>query len=201
MTSTIKFGSDSPHWQGGQIRRICMTCGEEFFVDKNEVRKGHGKFCSRSCTGKRNYGHKKTTLRIPLICVVCDKISLYRITDFQRESNRGRCCSLKCRIIHTQKSISGDKNYRWMGGKTKINRLERSHMATRNWSLAVKKRDNFTCQLCGIRNRTGLGYSVKFHAHHIKPWVGYPELRYSLSNGITYCIPCHRSIHRRKNVK
>jgi HNH endonuclease len=201
MPSKIKFGSDSPHWQGGKIRRICMTCSKEFFVDKNEVIKGHGKFCSRSCTGKRNYGHKKIVPRIPLICVVCGKIKLYRITDFKRESNRGRCCSINCRVIYTKRSISGNKNYRWLGGKTKLNRLERSHMDTRKWSSAIKKRDNYTCKLCGIKNHKGLGYSLKLHAHHIKSWVKYPKLRHVFSNGITYCLPCHKIIHGRKNVK
>jgi hypothetical protein len=42
------------------------------------------------------------------------------------------------------------------------------------------------------------------HAHHIKEWEYYPELRYELSNGMTLCRrPCHKEIHdaRRTNRK
>ena len=53
------------------------------------------------------------------------------------------------------------------------------------WSLAVKLRDNFTCQECGSQDRREL------HAHHKKSWTTHPRLRYVLDNGETLCIKCH----------
>jgi 5-methylcytosine-specific restriction endonuclease McrA len=67
----------------------------------------------------------------------------------------------------------------------------------RQWRTAVFERDRYTCQKCG---KVG-GY---LHAHHIKEWEYYPELRYEVSNGTTLCrVPCHREVHgaRRTNRK
>lgn len=50
---------------------------------------------------------------------------------------------------------------------------------------AVLKRDNYTCQICGI-------YGVKFHIDHIKSYRDYINLRTDINNGRTLCIPCHR---------
>lgn len=55
-------------------------------------------------------------------------------------------------------------------------------------------RDNFTCQKCGLRGDKK--QMTNFHAHHIKPWLGYPELRYEVFNGQLLCAPCHRVVHR-----
>lgn len=190
-----RFGIYARNWQGGQIKRNCLICSKEFYVDKHVVKKGNGKYCSISCASKDPKRHRKLVERLPKFCVICGKTTLYRLTDVLRESNRGRTCSIKCRIKYNQKSISGNKNYRWKNGKTKLNALQRSQMATRNWSRAIKIRDNFTCQDCGIRSHKGLGYSVKLHSHHIKSWSKFPKLKYDLKNGITLCNSCHKKRH------
>lgn len=56
------------------------------------------------------------------------------------------------------------------------------------WRKAVFQRDNFTCQRCGQRGG-------RLQAHHIKAWAKYPELRYDVANGITYCVECHKQHH------
>ena len=57
------------------------------------------------------------------------------------------------------------------------------------WRKAVYERDNYTCQDCGDDKGGNL------NAHHIKPWVGFPKLRYVVSNGITLCVKCHHIAH------
>lgn len=65
----------------------------------------------------------------------------------------------------------------------------RSSAAYREWRNKVLIRDGYRCQKCGARN-------VSMHAHHIKPYADYPELRLDVDNGITLCADCHRDAHR-----
>lgn len=58
------------------------------------------------------------------------------------------------------------------------------------WRASVFKRDDYTCQTCGVRG-------VKLNAHHKKAYALFPELRYSLQNGVTLCETCHKALHRR----
>jgi len=60
--------------------------------------------------------------------------------------------------------------------------------AYKNWSRAVRERDNFQCQW------PGCGNSGRLEVHHIKTWGSYPGLRYDISNGITLCKKCHNDI-------
>lgn len=60
----------------------------------------------------------------------------------------------------------------------------------KEWRRNVFERDNYTCQVCGMRG-------VKINAHHIKEYAFFPELRYKAENGVTLCVPCHKEIHRR----
>jgi 5-methylcytosine-specific restriction endonuclease McrA len=53
-----------------------------------------------------------------------------------------------------------------------------------DWRKAVFSRDDFTCQICGIKG----GY---LEADHIKPFSTHHDLRFELSNGRTLCRPCH----------
>lgn len=60
----------------------------------------------------------------------------------------------------------------------------------KDWRSAVFARDNFTCQLCGIRG-------VRMNAHHKKQYAYFPELRFCVDNGATLCECCHRQVHGR----
>lgn len=75
------------------------------------------------------------------------------------------------------------------GYKNKTERkIEMSKFLYRVWRESVFKRDNFSCVSCGVIGQ-------KLNAHHIRQWKDCPELRYSISNGITLCVKCHRYEH------
>ena len=57
-----------------------------------------------------------------------------------------------------------------------------------DWQRGVLDRDNHTCQHCGATDK-------KLHPHHIKTWEEAPELRDTLSNGLTLCASCHNKHH------
>ena len=96
--------------------------------------------------------------------------------------------------------IRGEKNHLWKGGITPENVKIRMSIEMRLWREAVFARDNWTCQKCKIKS--GVGETVYLHSHHIQNFAQYPELRFAIDNGITFCKKCHKefhSIYGRKN--
>ena len=79
---------------------------------------------------------------------------------------------------HVQKMVSAR-----IGNREKRPDSDKRNWKSREWSKAVKERDGNKCTICGE--------TENLHTHHIKTWNEYPELRYELSNGITYCWSCH----------
>lgn len=62
---------------------------------------------------------------------------------------------------------------------------KRNDVAYRDFVKKVKERDNYSCML---KNQECSGYNI---VHHIYGWAAYPELRYSINNGITLCQAHH----------
>lgn len=89
--------------------------------------------------------------------------------------------------------MRGENNPLWKGGITPVNNQIRHSLEYKEWIRKVFKRDNYTCQGCGVRS--GNGKRVYLHAHHIKLFSEEPELRFDISNGITLCKNCHKKIH------
>jgi hypothetical protein len=78
-------------------------------------------------------------------------------------------------------NISGSKNGNWKGGISLTSRYNYKYIV---WRKSVFERDNYTCQICGIRG-------VYIQADHINSYSEYPDLRYDINNGRTLCVPCH----------
>ena len=63
---------------------------------------------------------------------------------------------------------------------------KRPQFENRTWIKNIFERDNYTCQHCGVRGG-------KLQADHIKPYVlCSEEEKWSLDNGRTLCISCHK---------
>ena len=83
----------------------------------------------------------------------------------------------------------GVKSSQWKGGISPENKRIRMSIDFRLWREAVFARDNWTCQKCKKRG-------VILHPHHIQNFAQYPELRFAIDNGITFCEKCHREFHK-----
>lgn len=100
---------------------------------------------------------------------------------------------------HPMKGRKGARHPKWNGGFTP----ERNEVYGSNeWKEAVKavwKRDNATCQRCGLHRSQAKKLDIDFDIHHI---VGFAvkELRTEVSNLILLCEPCHYWVHGSKNV-
>jgi len=100
----------------------------------------------------------------------------------------GKHHSLETRIkisnIGKDRVLSGKHN-NYMGGIERFNSAFKRSLEYKLWRAFVMKRDNYTCQMCGIRGG-------KLHVDHIKPFATFLELRTDPNNGRVLCIPCHR---------
>jgi len=56
------------------------------------------------------------------------------------------------------------------------------------WSQNVRKKGNYTCDICG---RRGVGV----HAHHLNAWAEFPDQRYDVDNGVVLCVFHHEDFH------
>jgi hypothetical protein len=81
----------------------------------------------------------------------------------------------------------GKDHWHWKGGITPLNLIIRNSKPYKRWRESVFKRDNWTCQNCGIRGG-------KLRADHIKPFCLFPELRFDINNGRTLCLSCDLKI-------
>lgn len=82
------------------------------------------------------------------------------------------------------KSLRGELNPNWKGGKGTERHLLMNQVEYKLWRAEVFEKDNYICQNC-------LAKGVYLNADHIKGWAEFPELRYEISNGQTLCNNCH----------
>lgn len=166
------------------LLRNCDCCGNPYKAFQNFISRGSKKgFCSPRCQSR---GMNKSKI---MSCIVCG--SLRDIPTHRQKSFR--FCSMKCSGLAKKGlpfpgkhfSASGEKNPAWKGGVTPLRWGERLTWKYEKWREAVLKRDKRICQLCGQKG----GFLC---VDHIKPWAQFPELRFSMENGRTLCIPCHR---------
>lgn len=149
-------------WPVGRIERNCPICGIKFYVRERRLQGGRGVTCSKSC-GNKLGGTKRS------------------------QSGNGYTSE---RRIAMSKRQRGENAPNWKGGITPINKRLRRSLEFKIWRHQVFDRDNYTCQICGVKN--GNGSNVELHPDHIKQFAYHPELRFEISNGRTLCIICHR---------
>jgi 5-methylcytosine-specific restriction endonuclease McrA len=163
----------------------CEWCSKEQKV--TPFRAATYRFCSIECRNDWRKVHW-TGARNPLwqagertkVCQHCG--GEYSIKDNQPITTfrKQRFCSHECGVLG--RNTTAEHNPNWKGGHS--NRSAKQH----KWATNVISRDGATCQHCGA---TG----VELHAHHIKSFKDYPELRWDLSNGLTLCHRCHWAEH------
>ena len=106
----------------------------------------------------------------------------------------GRTVSLEIKNLMSKimkKSARRGKTHPfWKGGVTPINLKIRKCRETIIWKQSVLIRDDYTCQKCSKKE------NIELHPHHIKNFSDYPELRFAIDNGITFCKKCHNTFHK-----
>ena len=89
----------------------------------------------------------------------------------------------------------GKNHWNWKGGITRENQKTKNSIEYGLWREAVFARDNWICQKTKIKGG-------KLCVHHIQNFAQYPELRFTIDNGITLSKKAHKEFHKlysRKN--
>lgn len=168
--------------------KICKECEKEFkaYKYRNVI------FCSNLC--KSRYGAKqpkpKARKNIYIIkpCAWCAKP--HRFSIHQIRLRGGKYCSVACARKGLSNRMRGAGNVNWVGGI--------SSYRGPNWSeqaKATRKRDKFTCQICGVKYVKG--GPVRTDVHHITPFRlfnGDYESANKLTNLIVLCRRCHKQV-------
>ncbi|PWU05322.1 MAG: hypothetical protein C5B43_03490 [Verrucomicrobia bacterium] len=166
-------GINNPNWKGGKPK--CLDCG----ID---IGYGH-KRCKvhRSIFRKNHYIPLWVNKQVPR-----GMLGKHHLEETKRKISLNR-----------KGKGNKEKQWKWKGGITSENYKQR-----RTFQMTMKKqifeRDNYTCQLCGVRG-------VDLQVDHIQPWAEYVELRFKMENCRTLCAKCHYQITfgkpMSKNVK
>lgn len=168
------------------VMKECIKCGGEFYCEKSLI--GKREYCSHKCywqdrKDKKMWppsrkGAKFTEEQRARRSKIMSKITKEQFAN-GRESNRYW-------LGKERPEIRGEKHPNWKGGHVKHpdKRIRKSN-EYKEWRMAVYKRDNYTCQVCG---KVG----VELVADHIKPFSVFPELRFDVNNGRTLCVNCHK---------
>ena len=158
------------------ITTTCFVCG----VDKKviESRLKDRNYCSLECW--------RSTFPEKIPCIMCG-IRVSKTPSAMRKAPR-TYCSHTCMGEHRKTLMLGKDNPFWKGGRDSEAQRTRRTAEYREWRSKVLERDGFKCQVC---EEVG----GELHAHHIKAFADYPELRLDPNNGITLCHSCHKDLH------
>jgi excisionase family DNA binding protein len=161
----------------------CDTCKKGFLLHNYRAGKTKKNYCSRKC--------RKTSKIIN--CDWCKK----EIIRVPAQIEKHNFCSTSCMGKYQTKNYSGKNSKHWLGDYQKYYGSDWNHQ--RN---AARERDNFECQICGIKE------TVKQHdVHHKKAFATFGIERHKeaneLNNLITLCNSCHSKIEpkRTKGLK
>lgn len=131
----------------------------------------------------------------------------FRNNQIEKRKNKpSGALGKKWELNHVKKSpnIRVSNNPNWKGGKTKLAQKIRKSAEYSFWRMSVFKRDFFTCQHCGAKNKKGEKYI--FDADHIYPFSKILddynitsieeaiscEKLWDIDNGRTLCRDCHK---------
>jgi 5-methylcytosine-specific restriction endonuclease McrA len=123
---------------------------------------------------------KKLVSVYATFCRRCYSVDPERIRKFKKKT-KGRIAWNKGKPNLKNR---GKNHPRWNGGNRTEREIDMGRCRYCEWRRLVFERDNYTCQLCGLRGG-------ELQAHHILPYRDFEQFRYNTKNGVTLCKPCH----------
>lgn len=164
---------------------ICPVCKSETYRYPSQIARGYI-YCSKKCwysvLGEKQ---KQNPLQIEHLKRIR---GLRDYSDPVARKNHSDAAKKARREGKMKPRYGADSNL-WRGGIATLQNIQRQTPEYKAWRTAVYTRDGFACILC---DRT-----KNLHAHHIKSFSKFPDLRTVIDNGVTVCRGCHSNIHGR----
>lgn len=150
---------------------ITCKCGKIFYIRPSWTNKNiiH---CSRKCKAKYTSSWNKGLTK-----ETDERVKKYSDKQKGRKSTRYWLGKIR-------QDMLGNNHWNWKGGISGENTKLKNTLKYKEWRMSVYRKNYFTCQECGYK-----GDDIV--AHHIRSWAKYPELRFDINNGITFCRSCH----------
>lgn len=170
----------------------CLLCKKEFNTVASRLLVGRGKYCSKKCSnvgvsnklkGKVGYwtGKKFSEEHKKKLGRKGGNSGSFRKGSIPYTTGKKLDESIRKRISMTLRNLTEEE---WTGF---ADRNERARIMQGgeyiNWRKHILKRDDYTCQICGTKGG-------ELRANHIKRFADFPELRFTVTNGITICKAC-----------
>lgn len=152
----------------------CAGCGDDFNVRRPSLA-AKQRYCSQDCAYKA--ANKQEARR----CRVCGNEFMFQPSQQKAYKNAGVACSRKCAYEYlVRKNAHAPITDKY--GRT-------GRVADKKWQKAVRERDEYICQRCGI-------FDEYIDTHHIAFRSQRPDLKHVVSNGVCLCRSCHQWVHR-----
>lgn len=166
-------------------KKTCLQCNKEFTKPYNRSIRDwneRAKYCSLDCkriccipTNNNKGKHLSAETKQKISLALKGRKLTYIPIKGRIPWNKG--------TVGLLKMPKGKNSPHWKGGQDK-NKLIRMSTEYKSWRTAVFTRDEYTCKECNVKGGV-------LHAHHIKSFALFPELRFAINNGVTLCVKCH----------
>lgn len=164
------------------VKGICNNCGIKF-KKENRKQKGKNIFCSQQCY----FDFKKNNPKEPNCkCLQCG--AQFRKKPSAIKNGEGKFCSKDCKHKFQRNGIEE------RGESYNDRHLIRQSSQYRTWRSNAKKRANYQCEECGVKENTICRCCMTkttLHVHHIKPFATFQDLRFDPENSRVLCSTCH----------
>lgn len=161
-----------------KVKVLCRNCGKSFDRCPSKI-KSEDTFCSQQCkqTFWRGDNHA-SYVSLECVCATCGK---HFVRNYSKIKSKDTFCSRQCSSL--SQVIPGTSEYR--GPNWKEQRRK------------ARKRDDYTCQGCGIHQKQ---YGKALDVHHIVPFRDFGVDNYlqanHLENLVSLCKTCHMLTER-----
>jgi len=152
-----------------QIEKNCLQCNKKFLTEPRYINRGHGKFCSVSCSSKFKRKNKKE-LEPNVFCSYCNK-KFYMNNSKKKNSKSGLyfCC-------RNHKDLA-----QRIGG---VKEIMPRHYGTGSGDYSFAKKNY--CEDCGYNKIPQI-----LHVHHIDR----DRTNNKVDNLVCICPTCHEERH------